>query len=158
LLRLTAGIAHLLAAGGWVGAIAVLLFLLVRHGRPATGAGLHTLWQILHAFARPGTVFVAILVVTGVLHYGDLVDWDVTPLFHTGHGNLMLLKLALFVAMLGLAALHRWRLVPRLERECQATPRPHAAQSLRRSMSIEAMIATLILASVAVLGTLNPQG
>ncbi|MDH0624135.1 copper homeostasis membrane protein CopD [Pseudomonas chengduensis] len=156
--RLVAGMAHLLAAGGWIGAIFALLILFVRHGKPAAGEGLHMLWRALHTFSRPGTVFVGVLVVTGILHYGDLVGWSIAPLFHSRHGNLMLLKLALFAAMLGLAALHRWWLVPRLERDIHTGVPSHSAQHLRLSVTIEATIALLILVSVAVLGTLSPHG
>lgn len=156
--RLAAGIAHLLAAGGWIGAIAALLILLVRHGKPAKGQGLKALWRALHTFSGPGTVFVGILVVTGILHYGDLVGWSIAPLFHSRYGNLMLFKLALFAAMLGLAALHRWWLVPQLERDIHTDAPSHCAQHLRLSLTIEATIAALILASVAVLGTLSPHG
>lgn len=156
--RLAAGIAHLLAAGGWIGAIAAFLLLFLRHGKPAKGQGLYVLWQALHSFSRPGTVFVGVLVVTGILHYGDLTGWSIAPLFHSLHGNLMLFKLALFAAMLGLAALHRWWLVPRLERDVHTGAPSHSAQHLRLSVTIEATIALLILVSVAVLGTLSPHG
>ena len=156
--RLVAGMAHLLAAGGWIGAIFALLILFVRHGKPAAGEGLHMLWRALHTFSRPGTVFVGVLVVTGILHYGDLVGWSIAPLFHSRHGNLMLLKLALFAAMLGLAALHRRWLVPRLARDIQTGVPSHSAPHLRLTVTIEATIALLILVSVAVLGTLSPHG
>lgn len=156
--RLVAGIAHLLAAGGWIGAIAAFLLLLLRHGKSAKGQDLYVLSQALHNFSRPGTVFVGVLVVTGILHYGDLTGWSIAPLFHSLHGNLMLFKLALFAAMLGLAALHRWWLVPRLERDVHTGAPSHSAQHLRLSVTIEATIALLILVSVAVLGTLSPHG
>lgn len=156
--RLVAGIAHLLAAAGWIGAIVALLILLVRGGKSTKNESLGMLWQTLHSFSRPGTVFVGVLVVTGILHYGDLVGWSVAPLVYSRYGNLMLLKLALFAAMLGLAALHRWWLVPRLERDIHAGPHSRSVQHLRGSVTIEAIIAVLILISVAILGTLNPHG
>src|SRR5690606_34466444 len=57
ILRLVAGIGHLLAAGGWIGAIAGLLMLLVaQHAQ--SNASVHLLWRTLHSFSRPGTVFV----------------------------------------------------------------------------------------------------
>src|SRR5690625_1925453 len=115
--RLVAGIAHLLAAGGWIGALMAFLILFLRHSKAAGKQNSHLLWQALHNFSRPGAVFVGVLVVTGFLHYGDLTGWSIPSLLHRRHGNLMLLKLALFAAMLGLATLHRWWLVPRLERD-----------------------------------------
>jgi putative copper resistance protein D len=116
------------------------------------------LHQTLQDFSGPGTVFVGILVVTGVLHYGDLTGWSVVPLFHSVHGKLLLVKLALFAAMLGLAALHRWRVVPRLEGEVLAGGGSRSLQTLRLTVTIEATLAVLIIAAVSILGTLNPHG
>src|SRR5690606_10306024 len=141
-----------------LGGIFAWLVLLVRHGNPATGGSLHMLWQALHTFSRPATVFVGVLVVTGTFHYGDLVGWSIAPLFHSQHGSLMLLKLVLFSTMLGFAALHRWWLVPRLESDFHSGVLSHSAHHLRLSVTAEAMVALLVLASVAILGTLSPHG
>lgn len=156
-LRLAAGVAHLLAAGAWIGAIAAFLIMLVLCSTSTKTQRLHVLWRSLHAFSRSGTVFVGILVVSGAFHYGDLTGWSAAPLLHSGHGNLMLIKLMLFVAMLGLAALHRWWLVPQLECEIHVGGGQYSVRRLRSSVTIEAIIAFLILISVAVLGTLAPR-
>lgn len=155
--RLVAGIAHLLAAGGWIGAIAGLLMLLIAQRAQST-ASVHLLWRTLHSFSRPGTVFVGILIVSGILHYGDLVDWSASTLFHSQHGNLLLLKLVLFGAMLVLAALHRWWLVPQLASSMEDDHSARSVQDLRLSVVLEATIALIILDAVAVLGTFNPLG
>lgn len=157
-LRLVAGIAHLLVAGAWIGAIVAFLVILVRHSTSAKDDHLQLLWQALHAFSGPGTVFVGVLVVSGVLHYGDLTGWSATPLAHSEHGRLLTFKLTLFLTMLGLAALHRWRLVPQLRRDLHAGDSAPALRALRLSLVFEATVAVLILISVAVLGTLNPHG
>ena len=65
---------------------------------------------------------------------------------------------ALFAAMLGLAALHRWRVVPRLEGEVLAGGGSRSLQTLRLTVTIEATLAVLIIAAVSILGTLNPHG
>lgn len=158
MVRLVAGVAHLLAAGGWFAAIAVLLFLLVRCCKPGTNESSDTVLRALHDFRIPGTVFVSVLVVTGVLLYGDLAEWSITPLIHSQHGKMLLLKLALFTIMLGLAALHRWYLVPYFRRDIRVGSPLRSLQHLRMSVSIEAISVILILVSVAILGTLNPQG
>ena len=72
--------------------------------------------------------------------------------------ELLLVKLALFAAMLGLAALHRWRVVPRLEGEVLAGGGSRSLQTLRLTVTIEATLAVLIIAAVSILGTLNPHG
>jgi len=157
-LRLTAGIGHLLAAGGWIGAIAAFLIIISRRTTSAESVPLQLLHNALQAFSGPGTFFVGVLVVTGLLHYGDLTGWSTAPLFHSVHGKLLLIKLALFAAMLGLAALHRWRLVPGLEGEILAGDGSHSLQTLRLTVTIEASLAALIIATVSILGTLSPHG
>lgn len=157
-LRLAAGIAHLLAAGGWIGAIAAFLMILLRRSTSAKSDSPQLLHQMLQAFSGPGTIFVGVLVATGIMHYGDLTGWSAAPLFHSVHGKLLLVKLALFAAMLSLAALHRWRLVPRLEQEILAGDGTRSMHALRQSVAIEAMIAVLIVISVSVLGTFSPHG
>lgn len=156
MLRLAAGIAHLLAAGGWIGAIAAFLIILSCR-RASVSSFPQRLHQALQDFSGPGAVFVGVLVVTGVLHYGDLTGWSAAPLFHSGHGKLLLVKLALFAAMLGLAALHRWRLVHRLEAELLSSDGSRSLQTLRLTVAVEAMLAVLIIATVSILGTLNPH-
>lgn len=157
-MRLAAGIAHLLAAGAWIGAIAAFLLILARRSTLANICHLRLLWRSLHAFARTGTVLVGVLVVTGAFHYGDLTGWSTAFLFHSEHGRLLVFKLVLFIAMLSLAALHRWRLVPRLGKDIETSDASHAVRSLRLSVGLEAAVFILIVVSVAVLGTLSPHG
>lgn len=148
--RLAAGVVHLLAAGAWIGAIAALLVLLTAR----SGQLVRPLGPVLHAFALPGTIFVGLLVVTGAFHYAELLDWSVNSLFAGEYGRLMALKLALFAAMLVLAALHRWRLAPRLNQQKYESDRP--TRHLRLSIGLEGVIALLILVIVSVLGLLSP--
>ena len=63
-----------------------------------------------------------------------------------------LTKLALFAAMLALAARNRWRLTPALER----TPSGETVARLTRSVTAEAAIGLAVLALAACLGTLAP--
>lgn len=154
-LRLAAGIIHLLAAGAWVGAIAALLVLALRRQGPGLPERMQELWQAAHRFALPGTAIVALLAMTGTYSYVDLGgSWS--TLAGTAHGRWLLLKLALVGAMLLLAALHRWRLVPSLGRVLRGGWQYRPLQALRHSLACEASLAVLVLACVAVLGTLDP--
>jgi len=155
--RLIAGIAHLLAAGAWIGAIAVILISLANFRTWSVFERQQVLWQTLHAFSKPGTVFVGVLVISGSFHYGDLTAWSGEPLLRSAYGRLLLFKLALFLAMLVLAALHRWWLVPQLERDIGAGKARISMHRLRSSIAVEASTAVLIVGSVAVLGTLRPH-
>lgn len=148
--RLVAGIVHLLAAGAWLGAIAALLGLLVT--RHAAGARAPT--SLLRAFALPGTLIVGLLAASGAFHYADLLGWSSTTLFDGRYGRLMALKLGLFGAMLVLAALHRWWLMPEMDRKESGSARP--VRHLQWSIGIEGVCALLILVIVSVLGLLSP--
>ncbi|WP_019337207.1 copper homeostasis membrane protein CopD [Stenotrophomonas geniculata] len=154
-LRLATGIVHLLAAGAWVGAIAALLQLALRRQSLRLRERTYELWQAAHSFAVPGTIIVALLAMTGTYTYVDL-GGSIQTLTGAAHGRWLLLKLALVGGMLGLAALHRWRLVPALASSIRGGWQPRPLRSLRHSLACESVLALLVLACVAVLGTLDP--
>jgi putative copper resistance protein D len=147
-LHLVADIAHLLAAGLWIGALASLLMPVIGRARRTGNAALAV--AALHGFGRVGTAVVVTLLVTGAINIWAMLLRPGVPLFPlTTYTRLLLLKLAAFVAMLALAALNRWLLVPRFARG-----RPGIATSL----SIETGLGIAVLAIMAVLGTLAPAG
>jgi putative copper resistance protein D len=76
---------------------------------------------------------------------------------HT-YGRLLLAKIALFIAMLCLAAGNRFRLSPALDRSHQHGDPRTALAMLRVSLAAEAGCALTILAVAAWLGTLAPSG
>ncbi len=136
---------HLSAAALWLGAL--LSFLTSLRGTTDRTR----LVGRLSAFARTGTVVVVTLTVTGSVN-----AWLIArPGWSPGSGWTLLLvaKLALFAAMLGLAAVNRWRLTPAL-----AAGAPGAERRLTVSLSFEAACALAIVALVAVLGLLDPAG
>src|SRR3546814_13457941 len=91
-----AGLVHLLAAGGWIAAVLMFLGMLLR-GKEASGSGrLRSTHDFLHGFSTLGTIFVAALVVSGIVHYGDLTAWSFSALFQSTYGKFLLFKLALF--------------------------------------------------------------
>lgn len=154
-LRLAAGIVHLLAAGAWIGAIAAIVQLALRRQGLRLRERTHELWKAAHGFAVPGTIIVALLAMTGTYTYVDL-GGSMQTLTGAAHGRWLLLKLALVGGMLGLAALHRWRLVPALAVSIRGGWQPRPLRSLRHSLACESVLALLVLACVAVLGTLDP--
>ncbi|HEP9100188.1 TPA: copper homeostasis membrane protein CopD [Pseudomonas aeruginosa] len=154
-LHLASDIAHLLAAGAWVGAL--LAFVMLATQRAATTAeSVELLSRLSNGFAQVGTVIVATLLVTGIGNYLLIVGASVTPIFTTLYGGLLALKLALFVGMLGLAAANRFQLSPRLELALSGGDHAQAAVLLRRSLVLEASMVVLVIACVAWLGVLSP--
>ncbi|SPS00900.1 copper homeostasis membrane protein CopD [Cupriavidus taiwanensis] len=157
-LHLASDVAHLLAAGAWVGALAAFL-LLAWPGPTPHGRALALLSRSANGFARIGTRIVALLVITGVLNYWFIVGPVMPEFAPMSYGGLLAAKLALFATMLGLAAANRFALAPRLEaaaRTGERGPALQAVQALRRSLLLEAGTAALVLALVAVLGMLSP--
>lgn len=154
--HLAADVAHGWAAAVWVGALAAF-FLLLRP-RAAVARSAAALHGALHGFAGVGTLLVAVLIATGLINSWFLVGPDrIGGLATTPYGRLLSLKILLFVAMLGLAAVNRFQLTPRLGRVL-ANPDRHAAPlaALRRSVVIETAIGLIVLALVAWFGTLAP--
>ncbi|QOK93759.1 copper homeostasis membrane protein CopD (plasmid) [Ralstonia pseudosolanacearum] len=150
-------IAHLLAAGAWVGAL-VAFVLLASAGQlraPGAAAGLS---RVSNGFAGLGTLIVATLAVTGAANYLFIVGPTVEGLLTTAYGGLLLAKLALFALMLGLAAANRFRLSPRLEAAVRLADPEAAVSALRASLIAEACLGGLILGLVAWLGVLSPPG
>nr|WP_317892279.1 copper homeostasis membrane protein CopD [uncultured Sphingomonas sp.] len=155
--HLLADILHLLAAGAWVGALLGLTLLVVRPATRVDVAHLRLTHRALHGFGLVGTIVVGTIVVTGLVNGWLLVGPSNLPrLATTLYGQLLLAKLALFGAMLGLASLNRFRLTPAFERSVAARDHRAALGALRRSLAIEASCAVTILALVAALGMLEP--
>lgn len=154
-LHLGADIAHLLAAAWWIGAIVTLLGLVVAAG--ADPRRLRMAQASLARFSRAGSALVGILIVTGMINGALLLGrGGIGTLPFTLYGRLLLLKLALFAGMLGLAAANRWRLTPRLAAELAHDDVRAAAAALRLSLACELALAIVVLFLVAWLGTLAP--
>lgn len=157
LLHLASDILHTLAASVWIGALAAFLILLATDGRRA-GGDRQALHAALHGFSGVGSALVAVLLATGLVNSWFVIGLAGVPrLWTTAYGQLLTLKLALFVVMVGLATANRFHLTPRLG---AALREPIEAQSaviaLRRSLAWETGMSIAVLALVAWFGTLEP--
>lgn len=156
-LHLAADIAHLVAAGVWVGALVCLLLLVSRPIARLDTAHLRLTHRALDGFSLIGTVLVAVIVATGLVNAWLLVGPpNVLTLPSTAYGQLLLIKLALFAAMLGFAALNRYRLTPTLAARIDDGDHRGAVVALRVSLALETGCAVVVLGLVAWLGTLQP--
>jgi putative copper resistance protein D len=95
-----------------------------------------------------GILSVCTLIATGVVNTLNLAG-SVTALIETEYGELLLLKIFLFIAMVGIAAVNRLRLLPRLADANTIRP-------LRRNVMLEIALATVIMFVVGALGTMPP--
>lgn len=144
--------AHLLAAAGWVGALAAFGLMLASASEQAVPVLAHA----LTGFERVGVVFVAVLMGTGVANYLFVVGPNLDGITGGTYALLLCVKLGVFGVMLGLAALNRWHFTPLLQRALAAGATTVAVKALRRSIALESAAVVLILALVAWLGTLAP--
>jgi putative copper resistance protein D len=157
-LHLCADVLHLWAAAIWIGALFGLAGLLVRRGRGAGPPESRIAADALNAFSRIGVAVVAVIVGSGLINSWYLVGLQgVGSLLSTTYGQLLAIKLLLFVSMLGLAAMNRYRHTPRLEAVAAGDPAGATALwSVTRSLVIETSAGVAVLLLVAWLGTLAP--
>lgn len=145
LIHRIADVLHLAGAAVWLSALAHFL-------AGAWGASpAQALDRQLSRFATTGTAIVCVLFASGLVNVLMISGIAFNPA--SPWGRLLLLKLALFGAMLCLAAVNRWRLTPALARGA-----PGARRRLRFSLLAELSCGLALVGVVALLGTLDPSG
>jgi putative copper resistance protein D len=149
-------IAHLLAAGAWLGAL-LAFALMAKINALQTEARLRLLARAVNRFEVIGAAIVVVITVTGVVNYLFIVGPKLDEVFLSTYGILLFIKVVLFAGMLVLAALNRFHLGPFLERSLRDGQYAVAANALRRSVVVELAAAVLIVGLVAWLGTLSPE-
>jgi putative copper export protein/mono/diheme cytochrome c family protein len=143
-LHIGADACHLLAAGGWLGALPALVCCFA--SAPPDAA----LAPVARRFSLLGIACVAVLTASGIVNTLFLVG-SFAALFGTAYGKVLVAKLTLFAVMLGLAAINRSRLTPRLA-DGNATSR----RALRRNAMLETALGVVIIVIVGALGTMVP--
>ncbi|VVO27091.1 Copper resistance protein D [Pseudomonas fluorescens] len=147
---------HLLAAGGWLGALAAFALLLrVKSLKGEQEARI--LARVLTGFESAGAVIVVLISITGVVNYLFIVGPTLDEVMLSTYGILLFLKVLLFAGMIVLATLNRFHLNPLLERSIRAGEYSVAVNALRRSMTLEFSVALIIVSLVAWLGVLSPE-
>jgi putative copper resistance protein D len=109
-------------------------------------------------FSTVGIASVGALLLTGIANTWFLAG-TVPALVGTGYGRLLLLKIALFLAMVSIAAVNRLRLTPRLAPVLFGRKRETtwaAAGQLQRNALVEAALGLGVVAIVGALGALPP--
>jgi putative copper resistance protein D len=156
--HLLADSAHLLAAMAWLGALVPLALFLAAALQRADSVPATVVKDVIHRFSTLGIVSVATLLVSGMVNTWFLAG-TLPALLGTPYGQWLLLKIALFLAMVGVAAFNRFRLTPRLShvpRGGKAGDSRNAAHQLVWNALIEAALGVAVLGVVGLLGTLPP--
>jgi putative copper export protein/mono/diheme cytochrome c family protein len=156
--HLAADATHLLAAGLWLGGLVALAALFAVTGSKADGTWLTIVAEGTRRFSLLGMIAVGALLVTGIINSWFLVG-TIPALVGTDYGHLLLAKIALFGAMVLLAAINRGRLTPRIAGSNagrRAGDALSALRVLRRNALLEAGLGAVVLFIVSALGAVPP--
>jgi copper resistance protein D len=139
---------HVTAAGAWLGGLVPLALLLaaLRRQKDAKSVSIGT--AVTGRFSLLGVTMVTAILITGLINTWNLVG-SVEGLLDTAYGRLLLVKITLFLAMVSIAAINRFRLSPSLHV-------PGTLKLLERNSLIEAALGVLIVSIVGALGTMPP--
>ena len=143
-LLLAVYVLHLVSGGAWVGGLLPLL-LVVQAAPPKVGAAAAR-W-----FSPLGQCCIAGSIGSAAYQVWRLVG-GLQGLLHTAYGWMALVKLALFVVLLGFAAANRYWFAPALLRGCPQ----HARRVLLRSLALQTGAGVAIVAAAGVLSSLAP--
>jgi len=146
LIHMFVDVVHLVTAGAWLGALPALAWLLWRSRAEPVWGPLAA--DVTRRFGRLALIAVAALLVSGIANTAILVGWPAAA-FPTTYARTLTLKVALFAAMLVLAAFNRFRLTPGL-------PRSGALSALAGTVLAETVLGLGILLLVGLLGTQPP--
>jgi putative copper resistance protein D len=149
-LHLASDLVHLIAAAAWLGGLPAFAMMLSGSRRgtdPAAGAFASAATA---RFSTLGIVCVGALLGSGLINSWELLSGP-DDLLATAYGRVLSLKLCLFVVMVGIAAVNRVSLTPRL-------PDAAAMRALQRNSLVETGVGFSILMLVGLLGTMIPGG
>jgi putative copper resistance protein D len=148
---------HILAAGVWFGALIGLGILVIQAHRDAVLIGPTA--RGLDAFSKIGVGIVAVLVASGIANALFALGLpDVASFPQNEYARTLVIKLMLLTAMLVLAAINRYRLVPLLMRRIGGTQIAPPLRYLRRSVLLETVLAATVFAFAAHLASIDPSG
>lgn len=134
--------AHVVAAGAWLGGLMPLWLTIRRlpHDAACVAA---------RRFSFLGIAAVSVLAATAVLQGSDLIG-GIPGLLDTAYGRLALAKTMLFALLIGLAAANRRVFTPRLARSATA------GQDLERSIVAETGVGVLVVLAASAMAVLPP--
>lgn len=142
-LALSLDAVHVVSAGLWIGGLGVLLLLTLRRR-----GGADILTSLVPKFSPVAIGSVGLLVASGTAAaWRELEGLD--SLWQTGYGRLLVLKVALVGGVLLLGAINWRRLSPRLGSE-------PGNRALRRSATVEFLLANVVLIVTAILVRASP--
>jgi len=149
---------HLLAASAWLGGLVMFawsLFWLAGIDQSWQGAAFRTATR---RFSTLGLVCVTVLIATGAYNAWTLVG-ALPPLFGTSYGQLLLIKLALLLPLIAVAAVNLLKLKPRILASGVAQSVARIAELLQRlrcNVTREVILGACILVVVGMMSVTPP--
>jgi putative copper resistance protein D len=159
-IQIAADVFHLIAAGAWIGGLVPFAMLMALAFQTANQTTILVARDATLRFSMLGIASVGMLLVTGIVNSWMLIG-DLSNLIGNRYGQLLLIKAALFLIMIVVAAINRSVLTPKLvagSKTTQTSAACAAVQQLQRNSLIEIGLGFAIIAIVGVLGTLPPHG
>jgi len=150
LLAVAADTVHVLAAGGWMGGLALLVLVglpTIQGGPSHNRAG--TVARLVRAFSLPALILGGLVGLTGLVSAWLHLE-TIDSLWSTGYGRTLMVKLAVVGVLFGLGARNFLRVRPSLGQE-------EGTRRLRRSAGWELAVGIVVLLVTAVLVALPPS-
>ena len=151
---------HLTLAAVWLGGVAMLALIIARVWRDPSRETILAVSGVLQRFSLIAMFCVLGLAASGVAQAGLFLN-SFADLLRTPYGITLLIKLALFVMLIGFGAFHRQRIMPmlrdlllRTKLEAAETQSRVAVAQLRWSLLLESGVGVLVLLVVGLLTTL----
>lgn len=145
---------HLVFVSIWIGGVAYYAGVVVpqvlaqRSFVPALGAS-------IAKFSPLAMMSVLVIAITGIIQSASFVS-SFDALFNTNYGRALLLKLMVFLVLMGFGALHQFVVAPQINAwRARAETQEDAARRFRISITIEALVSGIALAGAAAM-TLLP--
>ncbi len=132
-------VAHHTAAAGWIAGLAIVGWVAIPTTTP------DVLVPVVRRFSQVAATCVAVLVATGIVQTVRLVGSPLA-MFDADHGHYLALKVAILVAMLGIANVNRRRVDARLH---EPSDLPNHLGALRRAVVAEFAIGLVIIGVTA---------
>jgi copper resistance protein D len=145
---------HMFGAGAWVGGLPPLLFALAEERQDDPRHARERSFEILSRFSAMAMLAVGLIVVSGVFNAGFRVVGSFDRLFDTPYGDVLFAKLAAVTAMLVLAYVNRFVVMPRLR--AASDKGLEQIVRLRASIACEFIFGLVVLGIAAILGITPP--
>lgn len=155
--HLAADVIHLVISGFWPAGLLPFAWLLLVLRRSDQPQARDTIATLTRRFSAVSFASVLLLATSGLVNSWILLG-SIANLFHTAYGKMLLLKIALFVAMVLLGATNLLYLKPQITRASpgRGIDSSRFVGALQLSVAIELVLGILVIVVVGMLGLLPP--